>query len=311
MGFRVVLIESEAKVSLKLNNLIVNKGEGDIWIPIDDISMIIIDNLQVTLTARMLSVIAEHNVGIVISDQKHNPIGLYSSYDNHSRISKTVKYQIETTKEKYDEIWKFIIKNKIDNQKKVIQRIKPIDEIIREMECFKNEVENGDPTNREAHAAKVYFNTLMDSSFSRGNEEILLNSGLDYGYAIIRSYIARICVGYGLNTQLGMHHRSEYNRFNLADDLIEPLRAFVDLYAYSILEDAEFFMPEHRHKLVNMLNHKVYYNSKNMYLCNMIEEYVEQYASYLSGNRDRIEIPDIDGYTIPNENYLLGEEDEL
>ena len=69
----------------------------------------------------------------------------------------------------------------------------------------------------------------MGTTFSRGNEDILLNSGLDYGYTIIRAYIARLCVGYGLNSQLGIHHKNEFNRFNLIDDLMEPIRPFIDL----------------------------------------------------------------------------------
>ena len=94
MGFRIIFIENEVKMSLKLNNLIVNKGEGDIWIPLDDISMVVIDNLQTTLSARMLSVLAQEGIGVVITDQKHNPIGMYGAYDNHSRAAKTIKYQI-------------------------------------------------------------------------------------------------------------------------------------------------------------------------------------------------------------------------
>lgn len=76
----------------------------------------------------------------------------------------------------------------------------------------------------------------MGTSFSRGNEDILLNSGLDYGYAVLRGYIARVCVGYGLNTQIGIHHKNEYNRFNLVDDLMEPLRPMIDIVAYESMK---------------------------------------------------------------------------
>ena len=127
----------------------------------------------------------------------------------------------------------------------------------RKLNIFK-----GDKNNREAHAAKIYFNQLMGTSFSRGNEDILLNSGLDYGYAILRAYMARVCVGYGLNTQIGIHHKNEYNRFNLVDDLIEPIRPIVDIVAYKILEKEEYFKPEHRRILVNLLNRKINYRKK-------------------------------------------------
>ena len=139
---------------------------------------------------------------------------------------------------------------------------------------------------------------------SRGNEDILLNSGLDYGYSILRSYIARVCVGYGLNTQIGIHHKSEYNRFNLVDDLMEPLRPLVDIVAYEVLKDSQYFMPEHRHQLVNLLNMKIRYRNKKMYVCNMIENYVEQYASLITGRCEDVVFPDIDKFIGEESNEL-------
>ena len=159
-----------------------------------------------------------------------------------------------------------------------------------------SETKDGDITNREAHAAKIYFNELMDSSFSRGNEEILLNSGLDYGYTIIRSYIARVCVGYGLNSQLGIHHKNEYNRFNLIDDLMEPIRPMLDCFTYYLLDGEEYFTLNHRKELINFLNHKVIYNNKKMYISNMIEEYIQQYAAVIAGKKEQFEIPRFEGY---------------
>ena len=157
------------------------------------------------------------------------------------------------------------------------------------------DIKAGDTSNREAHGAKVYFNELMGTSFSRGNENILLNAGLDYGYTIMRSYIARLCVGYGLNCQIGIHHKNEYNRFNLVDDLMEPVRPFVDLYVYHLLENEEFFKIDHRHKIINIVNHKVMYRNKRMYMGNMLEEYVMLYAKGLKDGTELI-FPNIDGY---------------
>lgn len=137
---------------------------------------------------------------------------------------------------------------------------------------YREQVQPGDITNREAHAAKVYFNTLMGTTFSRGNEDILLNSGLDYGYAIIRSYLSRVCVGYGLNPQIGIHHKNEYNRFNLCDDLIEPIRPVVDYYVYRLLQEEEYFSSEHRRKIVNLLNQRIVPTKGNVRLISITEK---------------------------------------
>lgn len=303
MGFRVIMLESETNVNLKLNNLVIRKAEKDIWIPLDDISILVIDNLKTTVTARILCSLAKHNVGVIFCDQEHLPIGFYSSYDNHSRISKQIQYQLKVSDEFYDTLWKNIVKAKILNQKRVLDLLQLDSNSVDVLSQFSKEILTGDSTNREAHAAKVYFNTLMGCSFSRGNEDILLNSGLDYGYSIFRSYLAKICVGYGLNSQLGIHHRNEYNRFNLVDDLIEPFRPFVDYYVYQLLKKEDYFKPEHRHQLINLLNHKLMYKNKKMYICNAMEEYVSQIASVIAGREKKLEYPNIKNY--------LGDQNEI
>lgn len=296
MAFRIILIENEINAKIKLDNLVLNTPQGEIWIPVSDISVIVLDNLRITLSTRFLCTLAQNNVSLVLCDEKHLPIGLFCSYDNHSRAFKHLEFQIKTNGEFYDRLWKDIVVRKILNQAEVIKKVGKREEIYDAIKQMAYETRNGDKTNREAHAAKIYFNELMDTTFSRGNDELLLNSGLDYGYTIIRSYIARICVGYGLNSQLGIHHRNEYNRFNLVDDLMEPIRPMLDYFAFFLLEGEEYFTAEHRKKLINFLNHKIIYRNKKMYIANVIEEYVSQYAALLSGNRNNIDLPAFNGY---------------
>ncbi|WP_051234265.1 type II CRISPR-associated endonuclease Cas1 [Butyrivibrio sp. NC3005] len=186
MAYRVVMLESDVSLRLKYNNLLIDKGEGDIWIPLEDISVIVVDNLKTNFTARLMSTLADYNISMIICNLEHLPIGLFGAYDNHSRVSKIILTQINKDKEFYDSFWKQIIVKKIENQKKVLLKNDFSKEVIEKLDNWSKDVDDGDPTNREAHSAKVYFNTLMSASFSRGNEDILLNSGLDYGYAIIR-----------------------------------------------------------------------------------------------------------------------------
>lgn len=296
MGFRVVLIENEVAIKVKLNNLVITRDGKDIWVPLDDISMIVMDNLSSVITARLLCQLSEAGIGLMMCNQEHLPSGFYSAYDNHSRSSKVIGYQIDKDRSYYDNIWQSVVEAKIVNQAKAYYIIKQDKDGRDKIMDFAMGIGPGDKTNREAHAAKVYFNQLMGSTFSRGNEDILLNSGLDYGYAVLRGYIARVCVGYGLNTQLGIHHKSEYNRFNLVDDLMEPFRPIVDLVAYEVLRDAEYFKTEHRRKLVGILNDKMMYRGKKMYLCNVLENYIEQYASLIMGRCEQIVFPDVDEF---------------
>lgn len=295
MGYKIILIENDVKMSIKLNNIIINKEGHDIWISVDDVSLLVIDNMKITLTSRMLSYLAEHNVGMIFCDAKHLPIGYYCDYDNHSHISKILNYQIQYSQTEYDKLWKKIIIAKLNNQAETLKILGKDNAIALKIKEYCDEITDGDKSNREAHGAKVYFNELMGTSFSRGNEDILLNSGLDYGYTIIRSYIARLCVGYGLNCQIGIHHKNEYNRFNLVDDLMEPLRPIVDLYTYRILEGQEIFKADHRYKLINIVNHFIRYKGKKMYLGNMLEEYVMMFSKNLKDGTELI-FPDINDY---------------
>ena len=303
MSFRVVLIENQMDIKVKLDNLVFIKDEGEVRIPVSDISTIVIDNLNMNISMRTLCLLAQNNVGVIICDQEHLPIGFYSSYDNHSRISKKIGFQINRSKEFYDKLWADIVRAKLINQAQVIKILNKSSQAYENIKSFAEGVLEGDPTNRESHGAKVYFNELMGRSFSRGNPDILLNSGLDYGYTIIRSYLARLCVGYGLNSQLGIHHRNEYNRFNLVDDMIEPIRPIVDLYIYNLMKDENFFTGEHRKAIINMLNHKIVYKDRKMFMCNMMEEYISSIANYIEGKKGDIIYPSVEDY--------CGEKDEI
>lgn len=298
MSYKVVMVESDVDLKVRLDNLIIIKNGEEFRIPLNDIGVVVLDNLKTNLTTRLMVQLAEKNIGLIICDYEHLPLGYYSGFDNHSRASKMIQYQIKLDKSFYDDIWTEIVYRKIDNQAKVIKSIHGDVPVVFELNKFADEVEQGDVTNREAHAAKIYFNEMMGRSFSRGNEELIINSALDYGYAVVRAYIARLCVGYGLNTQVGIHHKNEYNRFNLVDDMIEPVRPIVDIFAYYLMKEAKYFTPEHRRSLANILNHKIEFDNKKMYLANMLEEYVISFSRSFKEKKIVVKFPDVDKYEV-------------
>ncbi|MFR8120007.1 MAG: type II CRISPR-associated endonuclease Cas1 [Lachnospira sp.] len=130
-----------------------------------------------------------------------------------------------------------------------------------------------DQTNREGHAAKVYFNRLFGKNFSR-EYECDINSALDYGYAILLSVFNREIVLNGYITQLGIKHINEYNQFNLSCDIMEPFRVIVDWYVYNNRE--RMFNQEYKYDLINLLNLKVELNDKELYLSNAIKLYTSR-----------------------------------
>ena len=293
MSWRIVVIRGPAKLDLKLGQMMVRQEETT-RINLNEMAMLVLENTAISLTACLLSELMERKIKVIFCDSRRNPqselVPFHGSHDSTGKI----RTQIGWTEFIKEQVWTEIVREKIRNQMIYMrEQQKPEAELLQ---LYLQELLPGDSTNREGHAAKVYFNQLMGSTFSRGNEDILLNSGLDYGYAVLRGYIARVCVGYGLNTQLGIHHKSEYNRFNLVDDLMEPFRPIVDLVAYEVLRDAEYFKTEHRRKLVGILNDKMMYRGKKMYLCNVLENYIEQYASLIMGRCEQIVFPDVDEF---------------
>lgn len=119
-----------------------------------------------------------------------------------------------------------------------------------------------------------------------------------YGGNYYEEIVSIVINDYCMLHVMGIHHKNEYNRFNLVDDLMEPIRPFVDLLSYRLLDGEKYFKQEHRRKLVNIVNNKVLYNNKNMYVGNMLERYVEQAAAYISGKNIEIEFPNVENYEI-------------
>lgn len=297
MAFRVVLIENNAIIRYKLDNLMIKLKDKSVSIPLKDISTIVIDNHNTNLSIRVMNMLAKENVCLIICGLDHLPIGIYTSYNNHSRASKVIMQQIQLEQTLKDDYWSEIVIVKLLNQAKVLKKLGHEASIIDQIRGYALEVTSGDSTNREAHGAKVYFNRLMGKSFSRRDDSILLNSGLNYGYTIIRSYMARLCAGYGLSSLLGLHHKSEFNQFNLVDDLMEPVRPFVDYVAYEMLHDRDQFTLEHRQALVNIVNHKVQYKGKKQYIANALEEYVSDVCEAIKcQNFEQVQGIDFDGY---------------
>lgn len=101
------------------------------------------------------------------------------------------------------------------------------------------------------------------------------NSALNYGYSIIRGVIARDLSASGLIPAIGIHHKNQLNAYNLADDLIEPYRAFVDFEVNSIQKENN--IPKihelnfnHKIKLVELLQKTIYINNEKSTLLNSV-----------------------------------------
>lgn len=224
MSWRTVVISNSAKLDYQMGFLVVRQKEIT-KIHISEISILMIENTAVSLTAALLSELTKKKVKVIFCDEKRNPsselIPYYGSHDTSIKIREQIKWSDDIKKA----VWTEIVSEKIRKQAEHLAEYGLSE--AQMLLSYIDEIKFGDESNREGHAAKVYFNALFGKSFTR-SEENSINAALNYGYGIILSCFTREIVKNGYITQLGLFHDNMFNQFNLASDLMEPYRPLVD-----------------------------------------------------------------------------------
>lgn len=271
MSWRVVVVSKRAKLSLKTNHLIVRDEEIK-RVFLGDISTLILQSTSISITTALLCELSKRKIKVIFCDEKHNPFGELIPYHNAHDTSLKYRKQKEWDSDTKDMMWQSVIKEKIKKQALVLSYYNS--QQAKLLESYISDVREGDVTNREGHAAKVYFNAMYGSDFYR-HTDCNINAALDYGYTIILSAINREIVANGYATQLGINHKSMYNPFNLGCDLMEPLRPLVDKTVKEM--DVDVFDSESKLQLVNLLNRKVEIKRENHFLNHAIGIYVRSF----------------------------------
>lgn len=267
MSWRTIVISECAKLDYQMGFLVVRRSET-IKIHLSEISMVIIETTAVSLTASLLAELTKQKIKVVFCDEKRNPSSeLVPYYGSHDTSAK-VRTQITWSKELKAAIWTEVVSDKIRKQAEHL-------ELREHSECellykYLDELEFGDATNREGHAAKVYFNALFGKSFSRSTENSI-NAALNYGYSIILSCFTREVVCNGYITQLGLFHDNMFNQFNLASDLMEPFRPIVDRKVVDM--GVEKFEHPEKMRVLELLSEEVVIASRKETVNNAIKVY--------------------------------------
>ncbi len=203
-------------------------------VPIEDLGVLILDSPQLLITSSVMRSLAEQNVAVIFTDQKHLPSSLTIPFSVNSIQTKILNAQIEVSLPIKKRLWAAIISAKIANQSRALELCGKDGTALKEIAA---RVKSGDPENLEAYAAKLYWRKLFGDDFRRDRFADDQNMLLNYGYAIVRAATARAIVGTGLHPSLGINHKNQYNPFPLADDLVEPLRPFVDVRVFEIVRE--------------------------------------------------------------------------
>ena len=267
MTWRIVVVSGIAKLDLRLNYLVI-RGRDLRKIHLSEISLLVIENTAVSLTAALLCELNKRKIKVVFCDERRNPYGeLMPYYGSHDSTEK-LRVQIKWKADNKQSVWKEIVRGKIINQRNVLSKYER--EQYSMLDEYAAKVELNDSTNREGHAAKVYFNALFGKDFTRHNNDPI-NSCLNYGYSVILSVVNRDIVSAGYFTQLGIFHDNTYNQYNLGSDLMEPFRPFVDDLVVEM--GPEDITSAEKRRLIDLLNKEVTIDGKKNYLTNAIGIY--------------------------------------
>lgn len=278
MSWRTVVVSNSSKLDYRMGYLVV-RAEETTKIHLSEVSMIIIESTAVSLTAALLAELTKKKVKVIFCDEKRNPSSeLVPYYGSHDTSAK-VRTQITWSPDVKAAVWTEIVGEKIRKQAEhlAFHGMPEAEKLYQ----YITEIEFGDASNREGHAAKVYFNALFGKDFSRSSENSL-NASLNYGYGIILSCFTREIVANGYITQLGLFHDNMFNQFNLASDLMEPFRPVVDREVWDLWP--EKFETEEKRKVLEVLDKQVQINGRSERIGNAIKIYCKSVFDALNEN---------------------------
>ena len=291
MAYRNIFIANKAVMRIRNNQLMVNNGEDEYSFPVEDIKSIVIDHQSTTISVGLLAALAEAGVCVITCNSKHLPVLQLLPVSPYCRQRKRLLLQVSQSKPKLKRIWQQIVVAKINNQAKCLalnhlQQAQKLRGIVPS-------VQSGDTSNREGYAASIYFKALYGADFTRESENEI-NASLNYGYAIIRSFIAKEIVCEGLEPAVGIHHCNQLNQFNLADDLIEPFRPAVDHYVYTQYQEwGEQGFHLQKAQLLLLLNAKTKVGGQDCSLSHAMELLVQSLIASFENEQITLKLPEL------------------
>lgn len=274
-----MVVSSNAKVDLKMDYLVIRTVDQTRRVHLSEIAVLMLESTAISITAYALCELVERRVKVIFCDRQRNPHSeLLPCGGSHDSTAK-IRQQLAWKPEARQAVWTELVRAKISGQRDVLlHRRLPQADILT---GYLQQLQLGDATNREGHAAKVYFNALFGMEFTRG-APTPINAALNYGYGLILSAVNREISAAGYLTQLGIFHDNGANPYNLGCDLMEPLRPMID-HAVSNMTP-ENFEKEEKRVLIQLLNSEVSLAGKRQVLLYAIRLYCRSVFRALQNN---------------------------
>lgn len=267
MGWRTVVVNTHSKLFYKNNHLIFKDASRTELIHLSEVDILLLETTDIVLSTMLIKRLVDENILVIFCDDKRLPTAYLMSYYGRHDSSLQLSRQIAWREDVKAQVWTTIIAQKILNQALYLgncgflEKSQSVIDLYHGLDLF-------DPSNREGHAARIYFNTLFGNDFSR-EQESDINAALDYGYTLILSMFAREIVLSGCMTQFGLKHANQFNQFNLASDIMEPFRPIIDRIVY---ENRSSSFVKIKRELFAIFSDTFHYNDKDMYLSNIVSD---------------------------------------
>lgn len=278
-------------LSIRNDQLVIRQdAEVVSTIPCEDIGIVIVDQIAVTYTHAVLTTLMRFGAVLIICGGDHHPIGMTWPLEANTLHTERLRLQVEMTRPRGKKIWQQIVQAKVRAQAALIGINHTV---YGKLAGLAERVSSGDPSNIEAQAAKLYWQSLFpDGSFRRDPEGLPPNDLLNYGYMGLRAAVARAICASGLHPSIGFHHRNRYNAFCLADDLVEPFRPLADARVMQLWRSGKRELDrEAKAELLGVLTATVRLGSETGPLMVALSRMMSSLIRVLEGGEKKLEIP--------------------
>jgi CRISPR-associated protein Cas1 len=290
---KTILLENKAALTAKNLQLVIKSEIRESTIPIEDIGFLVLDHSEIYLSIPAMNLLVENNTSVIVCGSNHLPNGMFLNLNSHHIQQEIFKNQIEASVPLKKQLWQQTIIEKITNQGILLEKITGNK---NSFVFLVSKVLSGDSSNMEGVAASQYWKTFFDSydvNFKRERFGNYPNNFLNYGYAILRAATARALSGSGLLNTLGIHHKSKYNAFALADDIMEPFRPIVDEKVFEIMQSFEEqeLNTKIKSELLQILTRTVYFKDEKSPLMVALQKTASSLQQCYTGDRKKLKYP--------------------
>lgn len=289
---RIILIENPARLSVDIGRIKISReNENDLFVAPADVAVVLLHHHSIEITAHALRLLVSHRAIVIVTDEIHHPSGWLTPMYGQPQASLRLHQQLQMDEDTRKRLWKNIVQARVRTEASTLRALE-LNGAIR-LERMVNEVQPGDATHREGQAAKHYWDCLLGKDFKREKEgaDDVLNAALNYGYAVLRSLVARELAVASLVPMLGVGHRSRENPFNLADDFMEPYRAVVERQVYGLREQLSEFDTQARMKVLGLVKSTVKLGKMEFRLPAAIRETIGSYVRILDSGTGGLVLP--------------------